>query len=138
MDGFFMDHHGCFSRVEGEKGAHLVIQQAVLVSMRSLVRLHLLPGHSSQLLGQLPPPRRYLDRRGQQDEIQDQSGNQTLAVHLQQGLSRERRQTGLKPEFLRLKQHLERASVAKLARSDLMFWTFKQLLHGLVPPLLYR
>lgn len=59
--------------------------------MRSLVSLHLLPGHSGQLLGQLPPPGRHLHRRGQQNKVQDQLSNQTLAVHLQQRLVGERR-----------------------------------------------
>lgn len=67
--------------------SHLIVQQTVLVAMRSLVSLHLLSGHSSKFLGQFPPPGRHLHRRGQQDEIQDQSGNQTLAVHLQQCLT---------------------------------------------------
>lgn len=94
-----VDHHDG-KRPHEDGGGHLVVQQAVFVSMRSLVSLHLLSGHSSQLLCQFPPPRRHLHRRGQQDEIQDQSGNQALAVHLQQGLDQERDQTGLKMELI--------------------------------------
>lgn len=71
----------------GQNAAHLVVQQAVFVAVRRLVSIHLLSGHSSEFLGQLPPPGRHLHRRRQQDEIQDQSGDQTLAVHLQQGLN---------------------------------------------------
>ncbi|TNN47062.1 hypothetical protein EYF80_042736 [Liparis tanakae] len=69
------------SRGLGGLGAHLVVQQPVLVPVGRLVGLHLRARHAGQLLGQLPPPEGHLHRRGQQHEVQQQAGHQALAIY---------------------------------------------------------
>lgn len=63
--------------------AHLAVHDPVPVPVRRLVRVHLLPGHLGELLGQLPPALRHLDRCGQEHEVLDESDHQALAVHFQ-------------------------------------------------------
>lgn len=77
-----MSRRGCRKHVL----SHLAVHHAGFISMWCFISLHLLPGYMGEFFGELSPARGYLHCSGQQYEVHNETGHQTLTVHFQQGL----------------------------------------------------
>lgn len=71
-----------------ESSTYLAVHHAILVTMWRLIGIHLQAWNLGEPLSQFPPSSRNFHSRRQKNKVHDQSGHETLAIHLQKSLQK--------------------------------------------------